>query len=176
MNIDIDKKGGLAKTHTKAVKVIKDHMAELDLVDVWRLLNPDSRRYAWRRQKPEIHCRFDFFLVSQSLTCNVTNLDISAGFKTAHSLITIKLALHSNRRGPGFWKLNMSLLQEEGYVNQIKTTIKAVQEEYQEDNSVNAALTWEMIKLKVREQSTTYAKTKQTNMSRIEEELEKTIN
>ena len=33
-----------------------------------------------------------------------------------------------------------------------------------------------MIKLKVREQSMMYAKTKQTNMSRIEEELEKTIN
>ena len=62
LDIDIDKKGGLAKTHTKAVQVIKDHMAELDLVDVWRLLNPDGRRYTWRRQKPEIQCRLDFFL------------------------------------------------------------------------------------------------------------------
>ena len=97
----------------------------------------------------------------------MTNSDISAGFKTDHSLITIKLALHSNRRGPGFWKLNTSLLQKEGYVNQIKKAINAVQEEYQEDNSVDAALTWEMIKLKVREQF---------NMSRIEEDLEKTIN
>ena len=59
---------------------------------------------------------------------------------------------------------------------QIKTAIKAVKEEYQEDNTVDAALIWEMIKLKVREQSTMYAKTKQTNLSRIEEELEKTIN
>ena len=33
-----------------------------------------------------------------------------------------------------------------------------------------------MIKLKVREQFMMYAKTKQTNLSRIEEELEKTIN
>ena len=61
LDIEIDKKGGLAKTHTKAVKVIKDYMAELDLVDAWRLLNPDGRRYTWRRQKPEIHCRLDFF-------------------------------------------------------------------------------------------------------------------
>ena len=61
LDIDLDKKGGLAKTHSKAVKVIKDHMTELDLVDVWRLLNPDRRRYTWRRQMPEIHCRLDFF-------------------------------------------------------------------------------------------------------------------
>ena len=137
----MDKKGGLAKTHNKAVKVIKDYMTELDLVDAWRLINPDGCRYTTRRQKPEIHCRLDFFLVSQSLTCNVTNADILAGFKTDHSLVTIKLALHSNPRGPGFWKLNTSLLSEEEYVNQIKTTIKAVQNEYQEDNSVSAALT-----------------------------------
>ena len=106
----------------------------------------------------------------------MTNSDILTGFKTDHSLVTIKLALHSNPRGPGFWKLNTSLLEEDEYVKQIKKIIKAVQEEYQEDNTVNAALSWEMIKLKVREQSMMYAKTKQTNMSRIEEELEKTIN
>ena len=55
-----------------------------------------------------------------------------------------------------------SLSEEDGYVKQIKTVIKAVQEEYQEDNTANAALTWRMIKLKVREQSMMYAKTKQT--------------
>ena len=107
----------------------------------------------------------------------MTNSDILTGFKTDHSLVTIKLALHSNPIGSGFWKLNTSLLEEDEFVKQIKKkTIKAVQEEYQEDNTVNAALTWEMIKLKVGEQSMMYAKTKQTNMSRIEEELEKTIN
>ena len=124
LDTDIDKKGGLAKTHTKTVKVIKDHMAELDLVDVWRLSNPDGRRYTWRHQKPEIHCRLDFFLVSQTLTCNVTNSDILAGFKTDHSLITIKLSLHSNRIGPGFWRLNTSLLEEDGYVKQSKQQLK----------------------------------------------------
>ena len=58
----------------------------------------------------------------------------------------------------------------------MKIAIKAVQEEYQEDNTDIAALTWEMIKLKVREQSMMYAKTKQSNLSRIEQEPEKTIN
>ena len=56
LDIEMDKKGGLAKTHTKAVTVIKDCMAELDLVDAWRLLNPDGQRYTWRPQKPEIRC------------------------------------------------------------------------------------------------------------------------
>ena len=48
--------------------------------------------------------------------------------------------------------------------------------EYQEDNSLSVALTWEMIKLKVKEQSMVYAKAKKTNISKEEEELGKAIN
>ena len=55
-----DKKGGLAKTHTKAVTVINDHATKLDLVDAWRVSNPDILRYTLHRRKPEIHCRLDF--------------------------------------------------------------------------------------------------------------------
>ena len=165
------------KTHTKAVTLINDHATKFDLVDAWRVSNPDNLRYTWRRRKPEIHCRLDFFLVSQSLMCNVTHTDISAGFKTDHSMVTIQVALHTNPRRPGFWKLNASFSSETEYTNQIKTTIECVKEEYQNDESVNASrLLWEMIKLKVREQSLKYAKTKKAKMLRDEEELEKKIN
>ena len=46
-----------------------------------------------------------------------------------------------------------SLLQEEGYVNQIKTVIKVVQEDYQKDKFVKTTLIWKIIRLKVREQN-----------------------
>ena len=90
MIVEKDKKGGLAKTHTKAVTVINDHATKFDLVDAWRVPNPDTLRYTWRRRKPEIHCRLDFFLVSQNLMCNVTHTDISAGFtvKTGQAFLS----------------------------------------------------------------------------------------
>ena len=99
-----------------------------------------------------------------------------AGFKTDHSLVTIQVALHTNPRGPGFWKLNTSFLSETEYINQMKTTIEIVKNEYQNDKSVNVFLLWEMIKLKVREQTLRYAKTKKAKIMREEEELEKKIN
>ena len=176
LNLEKDKKGGLAKTHTKAVNSINDHAAKFDLVDARRVSNPDVLRYTWRRRKPEIHCRLDFFLVSQSLMCNVTHTDISAGFKTDHSMVTIQVVLHTNSRGPGFWKLNTSFLSETEYINQIRTTIKRVKDEYQNDKSVSASLLSQMIKLKVREQTLRYTKTKKAKMLREEEELEKKIN
>ena len=108
--------------------------------------------------------------------CNITHADITMGFKTDHSLITLRAALHSNQRGPGYWKLNTSFLSDANYVNQIRTTIKNVTDEYVNDDSVNPTLMWEMIKLKIREQSIKYAKDRKTKTSRREEEIEKEIN
>ena len=98
------------------------------------------------------------------------------GLKTDHSLITIRAALHSNQRGPGYWKLNTSFLLDVNYVNQIRTTIQKVTDEYVNDDNVNPTLMWEMIKLKIREQSIKYAKDRRTKTSRREEEIEKAIN
>jgi len=59
---------------------------------------------------------------------------------------------------------------------QIRATIEDVKNEYQNDKSINASLLWQMVKLKVREQTLRYAKTKKAKMLREEEELEKKIN
>ena len=80
--------------------------------------------------------------------CNVKSTDISTGYKTDHSLIEIMIAIHSNTRGPSFWKLNTSFLTETDYVNHIRAVIKDTYEEYQYDSTVNDALMWEMIKVK----------------------------
>ncbi|RMX56506.1 hypothetical protein pdam_00023897, partial [Pocillopora damicornis] len=153
LNLHIDKKGGLARTHTESVKTSK-------------VLNPDNLRYTWRRKRPEIQCRLDFFLVTQSLMCNVKSTNIATGYKTDHSLIEVTIATHSNKRGPSFWKLNTSLLSEIDYINQIRVTIKNIQEEYKNDSFVDDALMWEMIKLKIREQSLKYSTVKKAKISR----------
>ena len=75
-------------------------------------------------------------------------------------MITLRLSLHSNPRGPGFWKLNTSFLTELEYKNQIETTIQETYDEYKNDESVNPSLLWEMIKLKVRKKSPRYSKNK----------------
>lgn len=49
-------------------------------------------------------------------------------------------------------------------------------EEDQDDDTVNKGLLWEMMKLKIREQSIKYATAKKLKMSRREGELEKEIN
>ena len=170
-----DKMGGLNKMHQNSVQVIHEYQNALDLVDVWRTLNKDDRRHTWRRRNPEIHCRLDFFLVSQTILYKTTKADILPGYKTDHSMITLNFSLHSNQRGRGLWKLNTSFLSQNDYVNEICAQEREAQQEYQGENSISPVLLWETIKLKVREKSISYAVWKNKSILRREEDVEQSI-
>ena len=62
--------------------------------------------------------------------------------------------------GRGFWKLNSSFLKDEEYVNQIREIIAQTKDEYEQDDTVTPGLLWEMIKMKAKEASINYGKTK----------------
>ena len=157
----MDKNGGLVKTNTKSVKIIKDLCTQFDMVAAWRVLNLDTRRCTWGRIRPQIQCQLDFFLVTQSVMCNVKST-IQLDIKQITPLIEIMIATHSNTRGPSFWKPNTSFLTETDYVNHIRAVIKDTYEDYQYDSTVNDALMWEMINLKIREQSLKYSSIKKS--------------
>ena len=81
LDVEKDKKGGLARTHKKSLEVINRASESLDLIDTWRVLNLDSYKLTGRQRKPEIHCRLDFFLINQCTFCNIINAEILAGYK-----------------------------------------------------------------------------------------------
>ena len=153
------------------MEVINNASENLDLIDAWRILNPDSSRFTWKQKKPDVHCRLDFFLINLCTFCNIINAEILAGYKTDHSMITLQISLHSNTRGRGFWKLNTSSLSETEYVNQIKSTIAQTIDECSQDNTVDLGLLWEMVKMKVREASIIYGTTKKRNLRKSRRKL-----
>ena len=175
LDVNKDKKGGLARSHKKSLEVINDFSENLDLIDAWRVLNPECSRFTWRQKKPEVHCRLDFFLVNQTTFCNIVSADILPGYKTDHSMITLQISLHSNNRGRGFWKLNTSFLNDIEYVNRIKLIINQTKAEYVQDDTVNPNLLWEMVKMKVREESLKYGTSKKKKLTKKEEEIEQAI-
>ena len=168
-------KGSIPRSHKKSLEAIQKYSENLDLVDTWRVLNRLGSRYTWRQRKPEIHCRLNFFLLNQGTFCNTLSADILPGYKTDHAMITIKTALHSESRGPGFWKVNTSFLNDIEYVNKIKATRKETRNEYEKDDSVNPNLLWEMVKMKVREKSMKYGVSKKREFLRKEDGIGRSI-
>ena len=156
LEVEKDKQGGNPTTHNSALQELHKIIQNLDLGDIWRALNPETKRFTWRRRKPNIQCRLDFFLISNCLYSNIIKTEINPGYKTDHSLITLSLTTQSNTTGPGLWKLNTSFLSDITFVNEIKRVIRETIDQYKEDKNVDDSLLWEMVKMNIREFSIKY--------------------
>ena len=88
---------------------------------------------------------------------------ILPAIKTDHSLIEITIKLIG---GPGTWKLNTSLLQDENYKTEIKTLIDTTWNELAGND--NLALRFDWVKYKIRQRFIAYSKIK-ANMKREQE-------
>jgi len=71
----------------------------------------------------------------------------------------LNVSLHSNPRRPGFWKLSTSLPADKNNIDFIRLPIHE-HNEYENDESINPALLWDMIKVKTREKSLSFAAAK----------------
>ena len=67
LDFQADKKGGRPKTHKNSLKEVQKIINWLDLKDIWRIFNPDIKRFTKRKSKPKIHCCLDFFLTSNTV-------------------------------------------------------------------------------------------------------------
>ena len=98
----LDKKGGVMVPRKMVIDNIECLQNELDLVDVWRIKNPQSRSYTWSQKSPPIFCRLDYWLISNNLQDFVNTTHIIQALKTDHAAIELNLRdLSEISRGRG---------------------------------------------------------------------------
>ena len=68
-----------------------------------------------------------------------------------------------NIRGKGYWKFNCSLLHDSKCVNDIKHIIEKYRDEYESLN--DKGLVWDLIKMKIREQTIKYSSFKKKHQN-----------
>ena len=123
LNSDLDKYGGRNENISNYAKQIIEFNIEFNLIDIWRVLNPDKKRYTWRghTRSGHVFSRLDFWLISTHLVYNVIETDIYPSIKTDHSLISISMEIENSvKAGRGFWKFNSDLLRDAQYVKKLK--------------------------------------------------------
>ena len=128
LNVKMDRvtKAKRVSNNHRCQKMIKQFMDYKDLVDVWRLNNPQKKRFSFYRKNPVSKSRIDFFIISENLYSQKTKpiADIVDGYLTDHSMITLELHIGKAKRGNSYWKLNIDLLLNEEYINLIKHCIQ----------------------------------------------------
>ena len=175
INPTLDKDGGKLEEISLYSSHLQLMLENYDLSDIWRTTNPTTKRYTWRQNKPLIQSRLDYFFISQSLLQSVKYCEIKPSIKTDHSLLSLTLSVNcNNKRGPGLWKFNASLLKDEIYIDYIKEIIAQLKNDLKD--MTNKGLKWDFIKSEIRQRTITYSKT-QNNIKRyIENNLKKEYN
>ena len=129
-NPDLDKYKGENEKPGKVARSLEELKSYFNLSDIWRVHNPNLRRYTWRRRNPLQQSRLDYWLVSETLNNSVQLTDIGIAFKSDHNAVHLALNVNNEAvRGKGYWKLNNSLLNDEDYVMMIVNKIESMVDE-----------------------------------------------
>lgn len=147
----LDIRGGKGYSHKLCTEFIKNYLKENNLIDIWRLQHPDSFRSTFVRNKSTIASalmeRIDYILIDSSLVQYVSDTDIKPAFSTdhAHPVATFKGSL--DPPGPGYWKFNNTLLEDEKFV---QSAVKAITDTLS-DVSLDIYDRWDLMKFTVKQ-------------------------
>ena len=165
-----DKKGGILIPRQHLINSIENIQSEFNLHDIWRVKNPTTLSFTWSKISPFIFCRLDYWLISDSLHDLVTRVDMIGSIKTDHSAIVLELKeIEENCKGPGFWKLNTSLLANPEYVKTITSELPTWVEEA--NDLSNNRIKWDWLKFKIKMSSIAFSKKMSRERRKLEEEL-----
>jgi len=158
LNTILDKKGGILTPRKSVVSIINSIQDYLDLIDIWRVKNPNTKSYTWSQNSPLIFCRLDYWLISNNLHDLTTSTDIIPAIKTDHSAISLELNNNDNQiKGPGLWKMNCALLEDDRYVDDVKSKIPVWLAEGYKDLSDNRNI-WDWLKYNIRAHAIQHSK------------------
>ena len=131
LNQELDNFNYRNENNIGAKGAVKKMMANKELVDIFRIRNPELRRYTWRVGRPAVkQARLDMFLISKCFEGYVESTDVCPGYRSDHSMVKLNIDISKQVKGRGLFKFNASLLNDQNYAQLVKNVIKDVALEY----------------------------------------------
>ena len=171
------------KARDKVIEMINTK----NMIDPFREMYPDLKRFTWRKKNPLKQARLDYFLISENVMQRVKNSFIDMAYRSDHSMITLVINLNDIECGKSYWKHNNSLLTDKEYLNIINKHIAAIKKQYavpvynseQIENipdseiqfTINDQLFLEVLLMELRGQSISYASFKHKERNKVEQTL-----
>ena len=142
-----------------SVKCIQDLCLDYDLVDIWRIRNPETKRFTWRQKNTLIQRRLDYWLISDVCQEDIQKPDIISSINSDHSAICLHFNnIDRQKHGPSFWKFNASLAEDINFVTLLNDSMPTWLEEFKEIS--DKRVLWDLIKYRIRQASIKYGKDK----------------
>ena len=102
---------------------ILNYIKILNLIDAYRSLHPNVKKFARFQIISLIASRLAYFLVSKSFYFEVEECDIVPSLKSDHKIVTLLVHHNSSPRGRRYRKFNNNLLLDDEYISKTKIVI-----------------------------------------------------
>ena len=169
-----DKRGGAPWKPSQFSQLLLVTMEIFDLVDIQRVRHPNLKVYSYVSKALNIKSRLDFFLIAKNLSKHVKNTGIKTSIAPDHKTVSLCLSWPDNSpRGPGFWKFNNTLLEDDNYLFKIRELLPRLRKKY--DYLEDKRLVWELIKMEIRENTISFTKRKAKAAFKREMEISKRL-
>ena len=160
----------------KSRKTFNIFIEQLKLFDSISINKKNANRYTWT--DGHIRSRLDYVLMRKETSLTIKDMshvtvisDKKSQRVTDHKAVHVNCLLKTDKRGPGYWKLNVLLLENEEYKSKVIELIN----EIQRCDISNAKQRWELLKIKIKELSIKFsaelAKKTKGEVTRIESKL-----
>ena len=166
------KKGGLIQNKS-ARKVLQEVIDDFNMQDLWRIKNPSKKEYTWSRPKQKIFCRLDMIFGTRLIENSCLNSKIFNTIQSDHKGVSVSLNLKQEKRGPGFYKFNSSLLKDIEYKNNIRNLINSKWEEH--SNITDLRVRYDLLKYFIVDYSIAFSKQKAKTTRKEQSTLLKTL-
>ncbi len=132
--------------------MLQNFLRNLKLSDAWYLKH-STPQYTFYDNSSDSKSRIDYIFLSKSLGYKILDISLKeAPIKDGHKGVFMSFNFRTKNKGPGYWKLNAKLLEEQEYIEIIKKTIQ----ECLKEDITDDRLMWEYIKIKIKEVSIKY--------------------
>ena len=105
--------GHICNTHLVGSLSLNHLLTTRKLSDTWRKKHPSKLEYTYHRPQSNIHSTLNRIYASYNL--KIFNSTILPFQYSDHDTLITEFILGSGTRGPGYWKLNTSILQHENF-------------------------------------------------------------
>ena len=114
----LDRRGSDPSDSSRESSATLSHMFDVCCItDIWRYLHPSSPGFTWLRWDGSRSSRIDLLGIHYAWVPSVSSCSVFVCPSSDHRGVSVSISLpDAVPPGPGFWKLNMSILDDPVYV------------------------------------------------------------
>ena len=175
-NCCLNEKDRVPNTHLndKSRKTFHDFINQIGLKDTWNVINPQKPGYTYIDKRTGTKSRLDYIFTGKHI--NLTRIkNIICPIVPDHNALCLVISRRKQKKGPGYWKMNASLIKDPDFKNIMISTINETIDYYQ-NQDISKQLVWEMMKINIKSQTIKFAQQESKKEKVVKIELQSKLN